>query len=1327
MIAARTLLIGMAVLSLAPLPTWAVTPETAKGTGLYGEYFATRDLSGSVKLRRTDRQIDFDWANRSPFADVPTDGFTVRWSGEVEAPVTGDYTFATTADDGVRLWVNGRQLIDDWQTHSLLLRRATPIRLTAGVRYTIKLEYMENTGLAAVKLLWAYPGQSEQVVPQARLYVPDRVDYLSDMVIARKTTPVELDKRSGQALTVAGVSFSKGLAVVGDNEVVYKLNRLYDDFRATVGIDDSAGSAGSVVFEVWVDGTMKWDSALQRGSTAGQYVHVDVTGHEELRLVVRNGGDGATMDRANWADAHLILQSGGAKPLPAPDPDPYLSELAWQSATSGWGPAERDMSNGEQMAADGKQISINGRKFTYGLGVHSASDIVFKVDKAFQRFVADVGVDDEVGNGRGSVVFQVYGDGVKLFETVRMTQGMSARRVDLNITGVTMLKLVVGDGGDGIGYDHADWGGARLYRVLGGTPPPTVSVPGAPGTLTAAPGNTKVTLAWGAATGATSYNLYRGTAAGGEAATPIAMGIGGTSYTDTGVVNGTTYFYKVSGVNAGGIGARSNEASARPAAVQPPGVPGNLTATGAIGKITLQWSSGSGAASYTVYRGTASGAQATAPLATGVTGTTYADTTGLNGVTYFYKVVAVNLGGTSGASNEASAAPLPVVAPANLTAAPGDAKVTLNWGGVSGASSYNVYRGTAAGAQASVPVATGVTGTNYLDATVVNGTAYFYKVAGVNAGGVGARSNEATATPKAPVSPPSAPVNVSAVPGNLQVTLSWTAVNGAVTYNVYRGTTAGGQSGTPVATGLTAPAFVNTGLVNGTTYFYKVAGVNTGGIGTRSAEVSAVPQAPVTPPVVTPASDQALWRLLRQATWGPTQADFDRLKAMGVDAWIDDQFAATPSVYPDTLLSQNMEWTEEHFFQLALTGNDQLRQRVAWALSQIWVVSGVELVRADAMVPWIRLLQSHAFGNFYDLMRDGTMHPAMGEYLDMVNNKKTNGTILPNENFAREVLQLFTIGLAELNPDGSAKTPAAATYSQDDVLELARVFTGWTYPDAVAGQPTRLNPARYDGPMEAVESFHDTGAKRFLGTDVPPGMTAQQDLDNALGIIFRHPNVGPFISRQLIQRLVTSNPSPAYIAAIAAVFANNGSGVRGDLKAVVKAILKHPEAQLTAPTAGKLAEPALFITRQLRAIGGNVADYPFMSDLSTDMGQRVFHSPSVFNYYSPNFRIAGTALTGPEFQLYTTATGMTRANFVARLISGGFGSEVTLNFAPWEALATDAGALVNRLDLLAFGGTLSAEARAVMISAIQASPSAREKVLTAFYLAFTSSQFQVEH
>jgi uncharacterized protein (DUF1800 family) len=1155
--AARMLLLGMAALSVVSFPIGAVTPAAASGTGLYGEYFAAKDLSGPIKLRRTDRQINFEWAERSPSAELPVDEFSVRWIGEVEAPATGDYTFATLADDGVRLWVNGEKLIDDWNLHSPTAQRGTAIQLTAGQRYSIRLEYFQNSGDATAKLLWAYPGQEEELIPQARLYVPERVAYLSDMQMLRESNglgPVELDMSNGGAaskdgmpLTVGGFTFAKGLGVNADSEIVYKLNGMYDDFRATIGLDDEApANLGSVTYEVWVDGTLKYDSVMKRGSRAGEYIQVDVTGGDELRLVVKNGGDGNDMDRADWADALVVLQSGGTTPAPATDMDPYLSELPWKSASSGWGPPERDMSNGEQLAADGKQLSINGRKFNRGLGVHAPSEITYDLGKNFQRFVADTGIDDET-EANGSVVFQVFGDERLLFETTQMTGGMTARRADLNVTGVTLLKLVVLDAGDGNSLDHADWAGARVYRA-GDTPAPTVTPPAAPSEFSATAGNAKVLLKWAAPAGAASYNLYRGTVAGQETATPVATGITSATYNDPAVVNGTNYYYVVAGVNAGGIGAKSEEAHARP---------------------------------------------------------------------------------------------------------------------------------------------------------------------------------------EAPIAAPGAPSLLTATSGNALVTLTWATLPGAITYNVYRSTSSGNQSGTAIATGLTGLTYTNTGLNNETTYYYKVAGVNTGGTGAKSNELSAKPQAPIAAPAPVPATEQALWRLLRQATWGPTQADFDRLKELGVNAWLDEQFDAPPSEYPNSLLSRDMEWTEEYFFKLALTGNDQLRQRVAWALSQIWVVSGVEIVRADAMLPYIRLLQSRAFGNFYDLMRDATLNPAMGEYLDMVNNKKANGSSMPNENFPREVLQLFTIGLAELNQDGTQRLNAMGepvpTFGQDDVLELARVTTGWTYPDDRDGQPTQLNPPRFDRPMEAVEAFHDTGAKRFLNTDVPPGMTAAQDLDNALGIIFRHPNVAPFICRQLIQRLVTSNPSPAYVGAVAAEFANNGAGARGDLRAVVKAILTHPEAQLTAPTAGKLAEPALFMTRQLRAIGGNVADYPFLSDLSAAMGQRIFHSPSVFNYYSPNHRIPGTQLAGPEFQLYTTASGMIRANFVAKLISGGFGSEVTLNLTPWTNLAADTGALVNRIDVLAFGGTMSAEVRNAILTAIARAPTAREKVLTAFYIAFTSSQFQVEH
>jgi len=723
------------------------------------------------------------------------------------------------------------------------------------------------------------------------------------------------------------------------------------------------------------------------------------------------------------------------------------------------------------------------------------------------------------------------------------------------------------------------------------------------------------------------------------------------------------------------------------------------------------------------------GGQATTPIATNVATTTFKDTGLTNGTKYYYKVAGVNPSGIGARSNEAFATPNTALpAPATLTSEAGDTKITLKWAAVTGAASYNVYRGTATGGQAATPIATGITSLSYINTGLTNGTAYFFKVAAVNSAGPGAMSVETTSTP---VGIPLAPANLTATAGNQSVTLNWQAAVNAVTYNVYRGSSSGGQSSTPVATGVTSTTFTDMGRINNVAYFYKVSAVNGAGIGPRSNEASATPQPPVSPPEAVSAEDRAIWRLLRQATWGPTQADFDRVKQMGIDGWLTEQLNMAPTFWPDTLLTQSLEWTEEYFFVRALQGPDQLRQRVAWALSQIWVVSGVEVTNARAMLGYIRTLDNGAFGNFQDLMRAITLTPAMGEYLDMVQNKKEANGILPNENFARELAQLFTIGLTELNPDGTPRTNAQGqpipTYTNDDILEISRVMTGWTYTDGIPGQPTRQNPARYDGPMEAVESLHDNGAKRFLNTDVPAGLTATQDLDNALGIIFRHPNVGPFICRQLIQRLVTSNPSPGYIRDVAAVFNNNGQNVRGDLRAVVRAILTHPETAQTAANGGKLSEPVLYITRQIRGIGATVTDTPFMSDMSAEMAQRVFHSPSVFNYYSPNFRVAGTTLTAPEFQIYTTATATIRANFAGRLVNGNFGSNVNLNLTPWTDLATDAGLLVNRINRVILGGTMSAEMRATIVDAIQRSPNAREKVLTALYLTFTSSQFQVEH
>ncbi len=373
----------------------------------------------------------------------------------------------------------------------------------------------------------------------------------------------------------------------------------------------------------------------------------------------------------------------------------------------------------------------------------------------------------------------------------------------------------------------------------------------------------------------------------------------------------------------------------------------------------------------------------------------------------------------------------------------------------------------------------------------------------------------------------------------------------------------------------------------------EVAAVNLGGTSPRSNEASAAPVGPAAPP---PAGLVSASRLLRQSTWGPTPALVDHVIQVGTSAFLDEQFAATPSDYPDTLKTDgSLEPLQERFFQNALTGPDQLRQRVAFALSQIFVVSGVKVSDPRAMVPYQKMLLNGAFGNYYDMLRNVTLSAAMGEFLDMVNNKKADTVkgLSPNENYAREVLQLFSLGLVMLGPDG-VPVPSAAnttpTYDQSTVADLARVFTGWTYGDSKAGQPTAQNPAFYDGPMEPVEKFHDAGGKTVLGMPIAPNLTTTQDLDAALNIIFQHQNVGPFISKQLIQHLVTSNPSTAYVQRVAAVFANNGAGVRGDLKAVVKTILLDPEAALGQPNSGHLQEPALFLASILRVLNASVVD-----------------------------------------------------------------------------------------------------------------------------------------
>ena len=360
----------------------------------------------------------------------------------------------------------------------------------------------------------------------------------------------------------------------------------------------------------------------------------------------------------------------------------------------------------------------------------------------------------------------------------------------------------------------------------------------------------------------TGYNVYRGTSAGGESATPVATNVSTTSFTDTGLTNGTTYYYTVAAVNSAGVSPQSGEASATPVAMQAtaPSAPQSLTATGGSGSVSLSWatpSSNGGApiTGYDVYRGTSAGGESATPIATNVSATSFTDTGLTNGTTYYYKVAAVNAVGLSPQSGEASATPQATVpsAPSGLVASGGNASVVLSWtvpnsDGGAPITGYDVYRGTSAGGESATPVATNVTGSSFTDIGVANGTTYYYKVAAVNAVGLSPQSGEASATPQAPATVPSAPQGLTATGGNGTVKLSWSApasnggaaVNG---YDVYRGTSAGGESATPIVTNVTGTSFTDTGLTNGTTYYYTVAAVNAVGVSPQSGEASATPQA----------------------------------------------------------------------------------------------------------------------------------------------------------------------------------------------------------------------------------------------------------------------------------------------------------------------------------------------------------------------------------------------------------------------------------------------------------------------------------------------------
>jgi uncharacterized protein (DUF1800 family) len=485
-------------------------------------------------------------------------------------------------------------------------------------------------------------------------------------------------------------------------------------------------------------------------------------------------------------------------------------------------------------------------------------------------------------------------------------------------------------------------------------------------------------------------------------------------------------------------------------------------------------------------------------------------------------------------------------------------------------------------------------------------------------------------------------------------------------------------------------------------------------------------------------------RILDQATWGPTPAAIEQLQTMGFDAWLAQQFSLNTSDLPDQPIltstgtnNNNLAPVQAAFFANALTGQDQLRQRVAFALSEIWVVSDISVPRAYAFPPYWRVLRDNAFGNYRDIIKAVTLNPAMGTYLDMANNNKANpanGTAA-NENYARELMQLFTIGLTELNMDGSPVLSGGVpvpTYTNAMVTNVAKVVTGWTYPAApgVATHPN--NPAYYFGPMVAYEANHDTTAKSiFGGITIPAGQTAEADLSSLLDALMAQPTMAPFISQQLIQHLVTSNPSPAYIRRVATVFANDGTGTSGNMKAVITAILTDPEARAAddekAPvnaSFGHMREPVLFMANVLRGLNGTVGASSAIYNQATQMGQQLFYSPSVFSYFSPQY-VTEKGLLGPEFEIYSTQTAANRADIVNTVLYGTLDKSTTVNLTPFVNLAGNLGEMIDYIGYVFLHDGMSASLYKAAYTAASVQNTAKAKVQAALNVVLTSGEYQI--
>jgi hypothetical protein len=570
--------------------------------------------------------------------------------------------------------------------------------------------------------------------------------------------------------------------------------------------------------------------------------------------------------------------------------------------------------------------------------------------------------------------------------------------------------------------------------------------------------------------------------------------------------------------------------------------------------------------------------------------------------------------------------------------------------------------------------------------------------------------------------PPPPPVTISIAPGNVTIAPSATQLfTATVTNSANTSVTWSASLGNISATGLyTAPAIAPSPAsvtITATSVASPASGVTT------SATVTANIVGPPNPGTGLGTPNLSAGRFLEQATFGPTSADLAHLQQIGIDAWLTEQLSMpeTQIVDPGAMGSGALQ---SQYLSRLSQAPDQLRQRVAYALSQIIVISMNKNIYPDEVVPYLQILSRDAFGNYRTLLGEISVSSQMGKYLDLANSTKPGPGGGANENFARESMQLFSIGLNMLNPDGSQQLDAGGnpipTYTQTTIQQVALALTGWVYPNNAWED--------FSGPLVPLEANHDVTQKSFLGCTLPAGQNTTQDMNGFLDCIFNHPNVGPFIATRLIRSLVTSNPSPAYIQRVAAVFNDNGAGVRGDLAAVVKAILTDAEARNDAapPSSGRLKDPIFHMIAFVRALNGSMSPTNGLPWLFSQMAQAPLTPPSVFSFYSPMYKIPQTPLFGPEFQIYTPTESILRGKFLWEAISNP-ATDMSPSLAPFTAVAGNTQQLIDAVDQALLYGRMPVTMRQSLANAIVAQSDNNSRVQTALYLTALSGLYAVQY